>query len=292
MNAMTCEQVQDQLDLMAADACDAPTRQTLERHLEQCPACAASYAESRRLLGLLDLHFDQRGPERLRQRIERDARRARWAPFVRAAVAVAALLLITVGLTWLMSSWVGEPEPAGPQLALVVRVEKTEATLDRKVLDLGTPGSREKLVDSVRGNAGLAKLRHQMLLAQAEGKLPPPPAFPLALAFMNTGKRTVEVRLGDTATELALEVQGEGAVRIPAPAAEEPAFLRPQALHLDPGQQHAIHIDRLIEGKRGHLEYVYLTRPGEYMLTARLRLTADGRAVTVTGEAVRIQVGK
>src|SRR5262245_25068992 len=97
MNAMTCEQVQKQLDLLAAGACDGATRQTLERHLEACRACAAGYAASQRLLGLLDLHLNPAGVDRLRRRIDTEARRPRRGWFVnvvRGAVAAAALVLI------------------------------------------------------------------------------------------------------------------------------------------------------------------------------------------------------
>ena len=70
MNAITCQEVQEQLDLLAAGECDRPTQEALESHLQQCQACAATYAESRRVLGLLDLHLRQDGLERLQQRIE------------------------------------------------------------------------------------------------------------------------------------------------------------------------------------------------------------------------------
>src|SRR5207248_1141874 len=55
MNAMTCAEVEEQLDLLAADACDAPMRETLEGHLRDCPTCAAKFSQSKRLQGLLDL---------------------------------------------------------------------------------------------------------------------------------------------------------------------------------------------------------------------------------------------
>src|SRR5438876_3119009 len=102
MKALTCAEVEEYLDLLAAGECAADTRLAVENHLEQCPACAASYADSRRLMGLLTLQLDTAGQRRLRERIEHDQRRNRqWQvvlPLVRRALAVAALLLASAGL--------------------------------------------------------------------------------------------------------------------------------------------------------------------------------------------------
>ena len=59
---------------------------------------------------------------------------------------------------------------------------------------------------------------------------------------------------------------------------------------MEPGKQLTLQIDRLVAGSPGKLEYLYLTEPGEFTLTPRLRLTADGQPVTVKGAAVRIKV--
>src|SRR6516164_3744451 len=77
MNAMTCEQVQEQLDLLAAGECDPPARAEIEQHLRTCPACAATYAESQRLMATLDRHWSEAGIERIRQRIETEKRPVR-----------------------------------------------------------------------------------------------------------------------------------------------------------------------------------------------------------------------
>src|SRR3954470_9775202 len=127
MNAMTCQQVEEQLDLLAADECDRPTRRALERHLEDCVACSASYAESRRLQGMLDLHWNEADQlDRLRRRIDaadREARRPRRRvlPFVNRVAALAALLLVTFGLALLLPNW-NEYRP-GSELTLEARVK-------------------------------------------------------------------------------------------------------------------------------------------------------------------------
>jgi hypothetical protein len=45
-----------------------------------------------------------------------------------------------------------------------------------------------------------------------------------------------------------------------------------------------------VAGAPGKLDYLYLTEPGEFTLTPRLRLTADGQPLTLQGKAVRINV--
>jgi predicted anti-sigma-YlaC factor YlaD len=299
MNAMTCEAVQAQLDLLAAGACDPPLREALEQHLHQCPACAARFAESRRLLGLLDLHWSEAGVERLRQRIDQEARprRARrpFAPFVRGAVAAAAVFLIAVGMIWWLPPWDPNGRASEPQFALLVHAGKEALKIDqqRPVRAPGPAPVEDKGVEAglaLAAPAGAA-LRRELLKAQREGKLPPPPAVALELALVNDGKRPVEVRLGDVVPTLELELQGDGVLRLPADQAPAPEFLQPRSLQLEPGQRHVIHVDRLVAGSRGQVEYIYLTEPGEYTLTARLRLTAGGQVVTVTGTPVRIKVG-
>ena len=63
-------------------------------------------------------------------------------------------------------------------------------------------------------------------------------------------------------------------------------------MRLAPGKQFRLHIDRLIAGSPGKLEYVYITEPGDHALTALLRVLVDDRVVTVTGGLVSIKVEK
>ncbi len=119
MNDMTCQDVQAQLDLLAADECDPVLRPAIDAHLQQCTACTASYAESRRMLAMLSLHWDAAGPLRLRQRLNQEAQRSRRRqgvlPFVRRAMAVAALLIVSAGLLFVLpkrAADTGSLEPA------------------------------------------------------------------------------------------------------------------------------------------------------------------------------------
>jgi hypothetical protein len=299
MNVMSCHDVEEQLDLLAAGECDPPTRLAVERHLEGCPACTARYAKSQRLLGLLDLNWNEGGPARLRERIDlEEQRRQRWQ-FVRRAAAVAALFLLTVGLMWMLPRW--QPHTSEPdlQLSLVLLDVGPEAKMGpaievRATRDPAAPlkgsGAEAMAMVPAPGKTGEA-FRSELLQAQRDGKLPLPPAFPLALALTNTGERRLEVRLGDVETELSLELQGQGVVRLPAVGVAEPEFLQSQTFQLAPGEQLVFRIERLIAGARGRLEYLYLTEPGDYDLIASLRVTANGTVVKLRSETIHVKFG-
>jgi hypothetical protein len=300
MNPMTCEAVQEQLDLLAAGACDPPTRAAIEQHLSRCLDCTARYAESQHLVGLLDLHWNQAALERLRQRVEQEVRPPRpprpkrsFAPLVGGAACAAAVILLAVGLVWWLPVRDANRKADEPQFALLVRAGEGPVKLVPPLRDSAAPGNKglEAMAVRVPGSKNGEALRKELLQAQRDGDLPPPPAVSLELTLVNNGERAVEVRLGDASPTLTLEVPGDGILRIPAPGAEVPAFLRPRSLRLGPGESSVISIDRLVAGSAGELEYIYLTEPGEYPVTARLHLTADGQALTVTGTPVRIKVG-
>ena len=105
MSTLTCDQVDELLDLYVSDACSPGERQAVEEHLAACPACPANLDRARQLRGLLDLHYQM--PDRL----ARLQRRLRHEPLgrrlgqavVRRFAALAALLLLTLGLAgWLL----------------------------------------------------------------------------------------------------------------------------------------------------------------------------------------------
>jgi predicted anti-sigma-YlaC factor YlaD len=294
MKAMTCAEVQEQLDLLAAGACDSATRTAIERHMRECPACAARRAESERLVGLLDLQWNQAAVERLQQRIEAAARPQRKrrfaAPFVRSFVAAAAVMLIAAGLLWWLPPWDTDSAASGAQLALVVHARqavKIDAPVPGRATDKGAEAVAVMPLAAKSGET----LRRDLLQAQREGKLPPPPAVSLSMTLVNNGKRPVEVRLGDVVPMLSLDVDGNGVVRMPVPEGQAVDFPERQSWQLQPGAQHDITIGRLMAGSPGAIEYIYLTEPGEVTVTARLRLSVDGEPVTVTAAPVHIKAG-
>jgi hypothetical protein len=288
MSTLTCAEVEGQLDLLAAGECDQLTQQRLERHLEHCAACAARHAQSQRLIGLLDLHAPKAGLRRLRQRIEEEERRrhrSRVLPFVRRFASVAALVLVTllVSRPWPL----GEPGLDSPVVQLAVRDVPPRGAEN-------VPGTKE-MMGVVRAQAPAGELRgdaarQELTRLQRAGRLPPPTEAPLVLELKNTGGQPVKVRLGDETTRLVLDVRGKGVVRLPAPGAAEPEVFRPQTFWLAPGARQVFHMDRLIAGRPGQPEYLYLTEPGVYPLTARWRLTLAGRVTTLTGKPTSIVV--
>jgi hypothetical protein len=127
MNALTCNQVQDDIELFAAEECDAPTRAAIQRHLAGCPACNAVLDEARQMLGLLTLRLrEPAGLARLQQRLGAEARK-RERPaiilFVGRVTAFAAVLLLTVGMYFWFSP-AGRDNGSGPPttVALIQRV--------------------------------------------------------------------------------------------------------------------------------------------------------------------------
>jgi hypothetical protein len=123
MSVLTCPEVEELIDLHAAGACDAATDAAVRRHLAACPDCARARREAERLQALLDTHY--RAPdalERLRTRLDADdsprRERARALPLLRRAASLAALVLLTVGLAWLMRPS-GARLPSGEAVAVV-----------------------------------------------------------------------------------------------------------------------------------------------------------------------------
>jgi hypothetical protein len=304
MNAMTCQEVEEHLDLLAAHECDRPTRRAVEQHLETCPACAASYAESQRLQGLLELHWNEADRlESLHRRLaeaDRQMQRPRRVarPWMKQVASLAALVLVTFGLALLLTRW-NEPL-TGNELALAATFSRENDLTRAEVMKIGPPptrvevppqqrverGFRLTLPQDQRGAAYEAELRRW----QREGKLPPPPAFGLELKLSNHSSRPLDVQLGDD-TELRLDVQGPSVLRLPAPAGAKANFLQPQSWRtLAPGQERSLLLERLIDGSRRRLEYIYLTEPGDYTLTIHLRALVNREPTWVTSGVLRLKV--
>jgi|ERR1043166_6133574 hypothetical protein len=289
MNAMTCNEVQEQLDLLAADACEPAVRTALESHLRDCKACAAVFAESQRVTGLLEIYFNDNAIERLRQRTEQPARpvRQRAWPFVRGGLAAAAVVLVAIGLVWWSPS--NNEARFEPTFAMVVHARKVDDIVpgpEKLPAALKTQNAEVMVAipQTVRGD----DFRESLIKAKRAGKLLLPPAVSLDMELVNTSKRTVEIRPGESILEL--DVGSNGVLRMDVPNAEEPDFLHPATVQLDQGEKYIIRIDRLIAGSRGKLEYVYLTKPGDYELTARLRINVAGKTIVVSAPPVRIGV--
>jgi hypothetical protein len=220
MNALTCHDVETQLDLFAAGECDRPTRRAIERHLEECAACAAGYAESQRLLGLLDLHWNAAALERLQEHIEREARpvpRLRlYSPFTRQALALAAMLLVTLGLAGMLP----KTQDGRPDLEVAVLAQgparPLEVRLPHEAMTMKAPVPEMVKVDVVRGQSG-EEFRTALRQAKERGTLPPPAELPLTLRLRNAGMQPLDVRLGER-SELTLPAAGSSTSTSPSRA--------------------------------------------------------------------------
>jgi len=106
MSPLSCGEMAEQVELYAAGECLEPVRAVVEQHLAHCPGCARAVEEARRLVGLLDLHFQ--GADRLRRlqaRIAADKTPRPLRPrFVLYAAAAAAAILLAIGLYFGLSS--------------------------------------------------------------------------------------------------------------------------------------------------------------------------------------------
>src|SRR5262249_7570636 len=159
--------------------------------------CASTYAESRRLIGLLDLTSNEAGLARLRERIEQEDRHMRrrlfFSPHVRRVAALAALVLLTVGLLWVQprpERSASEPEL---QLALMIPGRRQELK-SAPAVEVGPIHDKaeersgsDAVVLTLPMEATGDAMRRELDQAQRAGKLPPPPAVPLLLALRNTG---------------------------------------------------------------------------------------------------------
>jgi hypothetical protein len=291
MNAMTCAQVQDQLDLLAAGECEPSTRTEVESHLNGCLACSAKYRESQRLIGLLNIHCNDRAIERLLVRTSEISKKSEitqprkpWILRKSSWFAMAALVLLAIGLVWWLPNRNDQPIPQETQIALLVQPH------ERAKPDVAPGPLKEKFGEQLTMKAFAMRSKDELVRDKMEGKLPVPQAISLDLVLVNTGSSAAELRLGDAKPVLELDVQGKKVDRIEAPGAETPAFLQPRTITLAPNERQSLHIDRLIAGSPGKLEYIYFTQKGEYTLTARIHLRAAGKELTVSGPAVRIKV--
>jgi hypothetical protein len=303
MNAFTCDEATERLDLYAAGECDAAERAAVEGHLAGCPACAAEAAEARRLLGLLDQRFQE--PERLRRLHDRlkaearpKARASRALPWMQRAAALAAALLLALGLGVFFRV---EPaaEAGGERLALALRLE--EEPPSRAAPD-GVKAVTQPAVEIRHGEAesAVARLdlhgksadafRHALTEEARTGRLPPPPKVGLTLKVTNRGPKAVALDAEDPRTELKLELSGPGVVEVEAPPEVAAGLIEPRRLVLQPGETRELHVQRLASRERGRMRYLYWTEPGDYTLHARLRalltpLTGTAPATTATAEA-------
>ena len=223
----------------------------------------------------LDWHFRaDAGLERLRRRLRAEAKpRPSVVPFVRRFAAVAALLLVTFGLTGKFA-----PLPDGERSDVVAVLHGT----DREAVAPARGGLEPK---------AMAQSRFQRALPEG-------PRVDLSLEVINTGGRPLTLHVGGERTSLRLDLRGPGVFTLSGPelsGGATPPFLVKQSVHLKPGASFVLPIPHLIGGRRGALRGVYWERPGRYTLQAVYRVSAVddlGRArdLYVRGEPISFEV--
>jgi hypothetical protein len=288
MSPITCQEVAEQIELYAARACDEPTRSAIQQHLARCPACARSNDEALQLVGLLDVHFQE--PERLqrlRDRLEVEDQRqpvsVRFLPLLRRGAALAALLLVTVGLSWFIGiSRVQEGSDSGGLVVALHSGAKENIPAPPFAMVRGAQHPRdlekataktEKLVFPLNlGGKSPEEFRQYLRATERTDRLPPPPVVNLELEVRNTQEQEIRIALGASETALQLDLQGPGVITANARNDLTAAFLMPKTVTLASDQSHTLPITRLVYGSRRQIRYAYWTAPGEYTLTIRLNV--------------------
>jgi hypothetical protein len=126
MKTLACDDVEAQIELYAAGECDPAASAAVRAHLAGCDRCGRSMEEARRLLGLLDARYqEQERLTRLWDRLETEEGRPFWPPsmkhpWLRRAVALAAMLLLVVGLFGWLSGDRSGTGPGTTELQLAV----------------------------------------------------------------------------------------------------------------------------------------------------------------------------
>jgi ferric-dicitrate binding protein FerR (iron transport regulator) len=165
MNRLTCLEVEVQIELFALNECPRPLQQAMAAHVASCPSCQGSLREARLLLGLLDLEYQESERlERLFDRLDAERRpvRRRTPQWPRQLAALAALVLIALGLTW----WT----PTGPETIIEPiapgRMELAQAvpggpkrSLPQATIWLSSSESGRTVTEGVQLSAGSLRVR-------------------------------------------------------------------------------------------------------------------------------------
>jgi hypothetical protein len=298
MNPLTCAEVETHLELHAAGEEDPSTREAIDHHLASCPDCRRAHQESQQLLELLDLHL--RAPDRLEQlhkAIEAEVRPSqqphaqrlpiasprgsfpvRLFPLLRPLRALAALLLVLVGLELLLQflsvpaylpeqtvllqgQWVAVVLAQGPA-KMVRNMQPPALPPDLARQEMLGPRRTYELDPQRSGRAF-----RQELLAAGSRELAAPPRINLTLVIQNPTRETVQVSLGGKNGDVQLELEGPEVLSVPAPDPAEHAPLpRPIQATLAPQQTLSVPLTYLASRVRSQVRYLYWLKPGTYEL--------------------------
>lgn len=271
MNRPTCEDVAPLIDLFAAGECGPGEEKAVRAHVPACPACRAALDEARQLQGLLDIQFGQPAAlEWLSKKLKADPRRGGasvpWLLPLRQFAAVAALLLVAMGLALFLPSAV----PQAPVMLQMGLYEPPEESPRRP--GPPPPGPPPGVIEMARDSLG----PEAMAMAKRTGKWPLPPRANLGVVVSNRGRTPIELKLGGSGFLCEVELSGPGQVRRHEVDRAKYVPFRPRTEKIAPGKSLKLRIGRLASQRGQRVWYLYPTAPGEY--EARVRLEAEARS--------------
>jgi hypothetical protein len=224
------------------------------------------------MIGLLELNGRaEEGLRRLQARIAAESRprRVLRRPGGRPALrALAALFLVTLGLSWRLAPGL-LPDPGLTGAIALARPLDVEAVKHPGSRFMKGAGGKATYTLDLGGETPAA-FREQLRAAAGTADLPRPPRVDLTLDLRNGGTEPLRLWLDPRHATLTLDLEGPGTVTV---AAHDPAFRAfdpARVVVLAPGQTYHLPITRLASGPAGAPRYAYWTKPGEYTLTARL----------------------
>jgi len=306
MNPMTCNDIDEQIELFAIGECDPPTEAAMRRHMAGCARCARAETEARRFLSLVDFRMQETDRlERLLDRIEAEAKPApATLPMTRAKrtasnkrwFALAASILLPLGIgIWLTPSD-ETSDKGGSRSDLSVALLPDRA---RGLEKLAPAPTNDKHVETIvtfafePAAASIKAYRSDLQQAAFKGQLPAPPEVNLVLEIHNSTDHPIRLRFDDPNAELRLTLSGNGALRVNGARGADP-FAGLSVVRLAAGATFYLPIERLIGGSRQQPVFLYWTAPGQYRLRAVLRIpteSSDGKKLTtISGLAVPIRV--
>ncbi|MCX7666619.1 MAG: hypothetical protein N2112_13860 [Gemmataceae bacterium] len=108
-----------------------------------------------------------------------------------------------------------------------------------------------------------------------EVRFPAPAEIDFVLKITNTGKEDVTILVGGDVNVYTLDFQGEGALQATPLLAFTADFRIGKPVTIPAGKDYEIPVNRLADGMRGNSRWLYLTKPGEYKVSATYQLAAD-----------------
>jgi hypothetical protein len=280
MMPLTCAQIEEQIDLYAAGECDILMRQAIEKHLAECPPCRATLREAEQLVAFLDLQLRQDDNlRRLQTKIATEARplrsRASGGSGRRSFLALAALLLATLGVWWMLPAPQTDADLSASLAISLQPPAAGDARFEHHVAvgvaspKRATTGNLAYVLD-VQGET-TAAFQTKLKSARSRDDLPSPPEVDLNLRIHNNSNRIMRVWLGGSYSTLSLDLQGPGAVSVPVPGPAASPLGPARLVQLAPGATHLEQVTRLVSGSDKEVRYLYWTEPGTYTLTVQLR---------------------